>query len=89
MLGSRGFDDMDEHIVRDILGSALDSFDAIKISGVLNSCAQCAWGLIRKESIEGQSERAFYILARTIQVMYCVGASIELKRLGYKYERLN
>lgn len=89
MLGSRGFDDMDEHIVRDILGFPLDSFDAMKISGVLNSCAQCAWGLIRKESIEGQSERAFYVLARTIQVMYCVGVSVELKRLGYKYEKLN
>ncbi len=88
MLGSRGFDDMDEHIVRDILGHQLDSFEAVKISGILQSCAQCAMGLIRKESIEGGTNQAFYVLARTVQVMYCVGVSIQLKKMGYKYELL-
>lgn len=88
MLGSRGFDDMDEHIVRDILGYSLDSFEAVKISGVLQSCAQCAIGLIRKESIEGGTNQAFYVLARSVKVMYCAGVSIQLKKLGYKYERL-
>lgn len=88
MLGSRGFDDMDEHIVRDILGHQLDSFEAVKISGVLQSCAQCAIGLIRKESIEGGTNQAFYVLARSVMVMYCAGVSIQLKKLGYKYERL-
>lgn len=88
MLGSRGFDDMDEHIVRDILGHSLDSFEAMKISGVLQSCAQCAIGLIRKESIEGGTNQAFYVLARSVKVMYCAGVSIQLRKLGYKYERL-
>lgn len=88
MLGSRGFDDMDEHIVRDILGHSLDSFEAMKISGVLQSCAQCAIGLIRKESIEGGTNQAFYVLARSVKVMYCAGVSIQLKKIGYKYERL-
>lgn len=88
MLGSRGFDDMDEHIVRDILGYSLDSFEAMKISGVLQSCVQCAIGLIRKESIEGGTNQAFYVLARSVKVMYCAGVSIQLKKLGYKYERL-
>lgn len=88
MLGPRGFDDMDEHIVRDILGHQLDSFEAVKISGVLQSCAQCAIGLIRKESIEGGTNQAFYVLARSVKVMYCAGVSIQLKKLGYKYERL-
>lgn len=88
MLGSRGFDDMDEHIVRDILGHPLDSFESVKITGVLRSCAQCALGLIRKEGIQGQTEMAFLILARAIQVIYCVGVSMELKNLGYKYEKI-
>ena len=88
MLGSRGFDDMDEHIVRDILGHPLDSFESVKITGVLRSCAQCALGLIRKEGIQGQTETAFLILARAIQVIYCVGVSMELKNLGYKYEKI-
>lgn len=88
MLGSRGFDDMDEHIVRDILGHPLDSFEAMKLSGVLQSCAQSAIGLIRKESVEAQTSTAFYILARCVQVMFCVGVSVQLHKLGYKYERL-
>ena len=35
-----------------------------------------------------QSIRAFYIYARAVKVMYEIGASVELKRLGYKWQPL-
>lgn len=82
--GSRGYDDMDERIVRDILGYALDSENAAKISEVLGQCANLTLTLIRHEGFESQSVEAYYILIRCVKVMFQIGESIELFRLGYK-----
>jgi hypothetical protein len=32
---------------------------------------------------------AYYTFARTVKVMYRIGAAIELRRLGYKYEKVD
>lgn len=82
--GSRGWDDMDEHILRDVLGLSLDSHDAKKISDTLQSCALAVLGLLQHEGVETQTSRGFYLLARAYTVLYRVGAAIELDRLGYK-----
>jgi hypothetical protein len=44
--------------------------------------------MIRHEGIEPQSPRAYHVFARTVQVLYRIGASIELFLLGYKLERI-
>lgn len=87
--GSRGFDDMDEHIIQQIVGLSLDSHEAERLESVIRSCAQTAVTLIRREQIEPQSPMAFHVFARTIKVMYRIGAALELKRLGYKFEEVN
>ena len=87
--GARGFDDMDEHIVQDILGLALDSVDAKQIMNILLCCAQQAVTFIQHEQIEHQTVKAFHIFARTIRVMYRTGAAIQLKRLGYKFHKVD
>lgn len=87
--GARGYDDMDEHIVRDILGYALDSKEATEISTMLSSCAQATLNLIRKEGFESQSVEAYYVLIRCVKVMFQIGASMELHRLGYHLEKLS
>ncbi len=86
--GKEGFDDMDEHIVQNILGLSLDSEQAGRIESIMRSCAHAAMAMIRNEQIESQSTKAFYIFARTERVMFRVGASIELKRLGYRLEKV-
>lgn len=86
--GPRGYDDMDEHITRDILGYALDSEKAQAIGGALGKCATLALSLIRHEGFESQSIEAYYVLIRCVKVMFQIGASIELFRLGYKFERI-
>lgn len=86
--GPRGFDDMDEQIVQRILGYELDSEPARRIADILANCAVEALTMIRHEHIEPQSPRAYYVFARTVQVLYRIGASIELFLLGYKLERL-
>lgn len=86
LLGKRGFDDMDEHIVRDILGIRLETPEAEKIEELMRQCATVAIGFICHENIEPQSIRAFYIYARAVKVMYEIGAAVELKRLGYNWQ---
>ena len=87
--GPRGFDDMDEYIVQTVLGLSLDSTDARQIMNIMLCCAQKAVTFIQHEQIEHQTVKAFHIFARTVRVMYKVGAAIQLKRLGYKFHKVD
>ena len=87
--GEQGFDDMDEHIVRDIVGFHLESREATGIEEMMRRLGETAVTLIRRERIEPQSPMAFHVYARVVKVMFRIGAAIELKRLGYKFEQVN
>ena len=87
--GEQGFDDMDEHVVRDIIGFHLESQEAKNIEQMMRRLGETALSLIRRENIEPQSPMAFHVFARVIKVMFRLGAAIELKRLGYKFEQVN
>ena len=87
--GPRGFDDMDEHIVQNILRLQLDSIEAKQIMNILLCCAQKATTFIQHEQIEHQTVKAFHIFARTVRVMYKIGSALELKRLGYKFQKVD
>lgn len=87
--GANGFDDMDEHIISNILELTIDGDAAQWIEKTIRVCAQTAVSRIRHEGIEPQSPMAFHIFARATKIMYRIGASIELKRLGYKFEKIN
>ena len=89
LYGEEKFDDMDENIVQNILHLDLESEAAQKIESILRSCAHMAMTYIRREEVESQSTKAFYILARTVRVLFRIGAALELKRLGYKFEKMN
>lgn len=85
--GSRGWDDMDEHILYDLLG--LDQEKGKRLSDTLESCALATLGLLRHENIETQTARGFYCLSRAYTVFFRVGASLELERLAYKKVLIN
>lgn len=87
--GPRGFDDMDEHIVQKILGLSLDSTDAKQIVNILLCCAQKGVDFIRHEQIEAQTVKAFHIFARTVKVMFRIGAALQLRILGYKFHKVD
>ena len=87
--GAQGFDDMDEHIVRDIIGFHLNSNEAKGIEDMMRRLGEMALTLIRRENIEPQSPMAFHVYARVVKVMFRIGAAMELKRLGYKFEQVN
>lgn len=87
--GKRGFDDMDDNIMENILGYSLASTEAGMITRMLMACCQSAIGAIRHENIEPSSIDAFHILARATKVLYRIGLAMELKRLGYKIQKLD
>ena len=80
--GIRGFDDMDDHITRDILllGDETDR----KLRTCIGSCVQATQGLLRHESIDTSSEQGFYVLVRCYEVLFRIGAHLTLSRLGYR-----
>lgn len=88
LYGSQGFDNMDDHIVRDLLGLKLDSEEARRLVSLIQSCAQQAVGAIRREQFEPQSPMAYHAFIRACRAMYGIGAAIALRRLGYKLEAL-
>ncbi len=89
LYGKDGFDDMDEKILKEILGVEIESPEAEEIAETLRSAAQLCMTFIRREEVESQSKKAFYILARTLRVMFRIGAAMQLHRLGYKFEKMS
>lgn len=87
--GERGFDDMDEHIVKDILGMPLEGEETVELEEVIRRCAQSAIQRIRHEQIEPQSKMAYHVFIRSCAVMYSIGAALGLKKLGYKLEKID
>lgn len=88
LYGPRGFDDMDENIIIHALGFALESSTARGIEDMVRRCAELTVDLIRHEEVEPQSPMAYHIFVRASRAMYRIGAALELKRLGYKMERM-
>lgn len=88
----RGFDCMDEYIREKVLGLAPDAkpaegkymneYDAME--ELVRMLSNISLTLIRREQIEPQSPMAFRVYIRTIHALYVIGASVELRRLGYK-----
>ena len=87
--GPRGFDDMDDHIMVDILGHPLGSERAKQLTLMLQACAQQVINRIRHEDIEHQTTKAFHIFARSAKVMFKIGASLQLKQMGYRFEKVD
>lgn len=87
--GQRGFDDMDEKILGEILGYGPGSREADSITDCLNCCATAALNMIRHENIEPSSARAYYVFARATESLYRIGVSVELHLLGYRMQNIN
>lgn len=83
----RGFDYMDEEIRQKVLGMGGEEFT--NCEKLVQNCAQQVLNKIRHENISPQSPLAFHVFVRSIKVLYKIGASVELRALGYKFEKAN
>lgn len=83
----RGWDEMDEAIREDILGLNGEKYEACE--ALVRACAQEIYSIMRKEDVEPQTEMAYHVFIHSLRALYRIGISVELKRLGYKYEKVN
>lgn len=83
---ARGFDCLDEYVREEVLGFERDGVEYQQAEGLVRRLSQIALDLIRHEAVEPQSPTAFHVFVRSIHALFLVGASIELRRLGYKWE---
>ncbi len=85
----RGFDEMDEYVLEEMLGYTLEGEEATRLENLFRAGATTALTMIRKESIEAQSVMAFYIFARSAKVFFRLGVAVGLRLLGYNYHKAN
>ncbi|MCQ2229875.1 MAG: hypothetical protein MJZ13_09055 [Bacteroidales bacterium] len=78
----RGFDYLDEVVRGQILGLEGDDFK--RAEELVLSCAEMSLDAIRHEQVEPQSPLALHVYARSIKVLYQIGAAVWLNQLGYK-----
>lgn len=85
---ARGFDAMDEHVRETLLGFSPDSRSFIDCERLVQSCAQAALRRIDRAGIDSLNPLAFRLYVRSVQVLFELGVSVELTRLGYKMEKI-
>lgn len=79
----RGFDDMDDYITGNILKENRQCVAAMQ------SLSAETYHFLLKSGAEAGTAEAYRFFLISIEVMYKMGASIELNRLGYKFEKVN
>ncbi len=78
-----GFDDMDDYITDNILKDRKHSVPAMQ------TCSANAYHFLMRECMEPGTAEAYQFFLVTVEVMFKIGAAIELGRLGYKYEKMD
>ena len=73
---------MDDHITGNILRESDKSVAAVE------SCSAAAAHFLYKSGAEPGTAEAYKRFLKTMEVMYRIGAAIELNRLGYKFEKI-
>ena len=81
--GERRFDDMDDHITDTILKDRKHSVAAMM------ACSSAAYNLLLHYGAEPGTAEAYRLFLISVEVMYKIGAAIELQHLGYKFDKLN
>ena len=78
--GERKFDDMDDHITDTILGGREPAVPAMQ------SCAAEAYHFLMRQSPEPGTAGAYRLFLVTAEVLFRIGAAIQLCALGYRME---
>lgn len=77
----RGYDNMDEAVVEDLLGYTGEA--AEKVSGLVAACGARVNALLMREHVEPGTEEAFGCYIAALRQLYLAGMAVELNALGY------
>lgn len=79
--GLRGFDNLDEAIVEDVLGYRGE--DAARVTAIAADCAQRVLSIMNHSGIEGGTATALACYKAALHQLYLAGVGMELNALGY------
>ena len=77
----RGYDDMDQTVVEDILGYKDEA--AEQITSLVAECASRVFGILNHEHIEPGTQAALGCYIAALHQLYLAGMAMELNALGY------
>ena len=83
---ARGWDELDEYVLEEVLGWQLDSEEAKALTNFFKSAVELCYTTLRHERIEPGTPAAFQLYGATVFALYKLGISAGLKILGYKLE---
>lgn len=83
----QGFDALDDHVLDHVLGIT-NATERKALHDLVRTCAETAHSALRHEGIEPQSPMAFHTYVRCLHAMYRIGIALQLRRLGYKFEKV-
>ena len=86
MRDKRGFDNLDEYILDEVLD--LHGDDAEAMQTLAGDCAELAKRALFSQDIEPGTADAFRGYVACLQCMYQLGMAVQLKAMGYHMERL-
>lgn len=84
---AKGFDNMDDHILADVL--ELDTEKSEEMSKVVGECAARVLATLNRSTIEPGTSEALHAYESCLHALYTVGAAMELNALGYHMTPLN
>ena len=83
----RGYDNMDEAVVEDLLGYAGEA--AEKVTELVAQCAARVYSLLSHEQVEPGTEAALGCYIAALHQLYLAGMAMELNALGYHMSPLD
>lgn len=83
----RGYDEMDEYILEDIL--KLDEDECKKMTDIVAECASITNTVLRKEEVEPGTKEALEAYMESLHQMYLMGMAVQFNAMGYKMLGLN
>lgn len=83
----RGFDYLDEVVRGEVLCLKDEAYT--RCEDQVRTCSQFVLDQMHHEQVEAGSAMAFHVYARSIKVLYRVGAAVELRRSGYNLVAVN
>ena len=83
----RGFDEMDEYILEEVL--EFDEEKCKKITDIVAECACITNTFLRNQNIEPGTKAAVEAYLESLHQMYLMGMAVQLNDMGYKMLGLN
>ena len=87
MRDKRGYDAMDEYIRKDIL--LLQGIDYNVLEKLTGECASRVYNAMMHQHIESGTKEAFNAYVACLHQLYLMGASMQLKRMGYHMTKID